>query len=498
MDEQRLRLLRLRQAQTKAQGPQAQPTGADAMRAQGLSSPDPAFANQQAEAMMRPPMEKASDAYGQFSQGAFEGLTGLMGAPSDIASLLLSKTTGKDVDLPLGGEDIASAMKPNAEPIEPRTELERRVRTAGEYIGPGMAVGGLGGLRGLGAAAVADTGAGLAAGEVREQGGGPVAEVAAALAAGGLPLAAGNAVSKAGQTRRAIDAVPGIAERQAQATALYDAGEKTGKTASRAYTDKLSETITGIAKKEGLISPTGRLSTAYPKVSDALAMVKDYAGQKMTPEQMREVRSILSGAAQSADGKEARIGTMMLKQFDEFVAPLVPEFKEADKLWAMSKRGEEVKEAVDIAKTRRTGLENSLSNEFQGLQRKEIRGDLTYPKELVEAVERAANGGPTRAAARGVGKLAPTGVVSLGTGTGIPAILGAMLAGPAGAVIGGGAAGTTGIMGKLLATRLAKGDAKAALATALNGAPLEQAQTPEAIKAAIAALLASTGLQGPQ
>jgi hypothetical protein len=236
------------------------------------------------------------------------------------------------------------------------------------------------------------------------------------------------------------------------------------------------------------------MTTAYPKVSEAMRMVEDYAGQKMSPVQMRQVRETLKTAAQSADSSEARIGTMMLKKFDEFVEPLVPEFKVADKVYSRAMRGEEIKESIDIAKHgRRTAGVTAIGGEFQNRVRQGIRGDLTYPPELEAAVERAANGGAGRQLAEGVGKGAPTSIVGGGLGFGVPASVATGILGPVGGAAVGTAASGTGLLARLLANRMARGDARVAMATALNGAALPAAQTPEAVRRALMAQLLATG-----
>lgn len=470
-------------------------TGAEAMRARGLSSPDPAAAN--AAADPRSGLTQAADAGLNFSDGAFRGLTGLLGMPSDFASMGLSAATGRDVDLPLGGDDIRAAMAPNRQGAVPINEAERRAGVLGEYVGPGLAMGAAAGIPGMLAAGATDTAAGLAAGEVREQGGGPVAEIAAALVAGGVPLAVANKVSKASQTRAAIDAVPDIDDLKGQAGALYDAGRAGGMTAPGALTQGLDAKLTAIVTDAGLIAPDGTLAPKYADIGHAMKMAKSYAGQDMTPEQMQQVRKAIQSAAQSADPNEARIGTKMLREFDRSIRnPLVPEFKEGDALYARAMRGEEVNEAIQIAQRgRRTPNETAISNEFQNLVRRGIRGDLTYPPELEAAIEAAANGGTGRQIAATIGKAAPTSVVGGGVGFGVPASVVTGLAGPVAGAAAGSTASGVGLIARLLANRLARGDARTALATALNGAPLPEAQTPEAIRAAIAALLGSTGAQ---
>jgi hypothetical protein len=232
-----------------------------------------------------------------------------------------------------------------------------------------------------------------------------------------------------------------------------------------------------------------------------MKMVRSYAGQDMNPEQMQQVRRSLQAAAQSADGNEARVGTKMLREFDGYIRnPLVPEFKEGDKLYSRAMRGEEVKEAIDIArKGRRTAPNTAISNEFQNLVRKGIRGDMTYPPELEAAVAQAANGTTGRQLASGIGKAAPTGIVSGSLGFGVPASVVGNIAGPGAGLAAGGAASGVGSIAKLLADRMAKGDARSALATALNGAALPTPQTPEAVRRALlAALLATSTAQQSQ
>jgi hypothetical protein len=274
---------------------------------------------------------------------------------------------------------------------------------------------------------------------------------------------------------------------------LYTAGRSGGMTAPGGLTQGLDQKLQAIATREGLVSPSGALAPDYSKISHAMKMAADYAGGDMNPEQMQQVRRALQAAAQSADGNEARIGTQMLKEFDTGIRnPLVPEFKEGDALWARASRGEEIKQAIDIAqKGRRTANVNALSNEFQNLTRKGIRGDMTFPPELEAAVEKAANGGVGRQLAEGVGKLSPNGAVPIignMSAMGLASQFGGL---PAAAAVGTASSGA-GIMARLLANRMARGDAREALATALNGAEIPKSMTPDQIKAALVALLTST------
>jgi hypothetical protein len=468
--------LELAKALTLTRQRRASLTGAEAMRARGLSSDPAATAemNAQAETAMQP-QRSIADRVGQFGAGVFEGYQPILAA-SPFGSMTVNRI-------------MAHQAGETAEKIGvPADETERRLRTAGEYIGPSVPFGAGGILSGALS--------GAAAGEVRERGGGPGVEAIAAILAGGVPTAIANKASKAGQVKAAINAVPDIDDLKVRAGALYDAGKATGATALPSATQGLQDDLTRVATANGLISPSGALAPDYPKIGHALKMAQDYASQPMGPEQMQQVRRALQAAAQSADANEARIGTKMLREFDTSIRnPLVPEFAEGDKLYSRAMRGEEIKEAIDIAqKGRRTANVNALSNEFQNLVRKGIRGDLTYPPELQAAVEQTANGTTGRQLAEGVGKLSPTGAVPL-IGNMSAAGLAAQVGGlPAAAAVGGASTGT-GLIARLLANRMARGDARAAMATALNGAPLPAPETSESVRAAIAALLANQALK---
>ena len=451
-------LARARQAQAQAQ--QAAPEAAPAPEA-----PDRSF------------MDRA----GQFLAGGIEGMRPLLRANpfgSIVANDVMSSNAG----------ETAEGFG------EPADATDRRLRTAGEYVAPSAMFGLPGIASGLAS--------GAAAGQVREMGGGAGMELIASMLAGGAPAMGMSAASKSVQARRAVNAVPSVDDLKATAGSLYDTGVATGQTASRGYTQQFANATKQIAADNGMVLPTGEvMTTSYPKVAAAMRMIDEYAGQKMTPEQMRQVRRVIQDAAQSADPAEARIGTKLVKQFDQFVDPLVPEFGEANRTYARAMRGEEIETATKIAtEGRRSSPEVAISNEFQNLHRRGIRGDLTYPPELEAAVQHAANGSRTRQIAAGIGNLAPvpSNMVRAGLGLGSAATAGGTLGGPAGAAAATAGGVGAGLVARLLANNLAKNDALAASLVARNGGALPSPQTPEYVKAAIAALLAQQSSQAGQ
>lgn len=246
---------------------------------------------------------------------------------------------------------------------------------------------------------------------------------------------------------------------KAQASALYDEARKLGVTASPADTASLRDTVTRIAADEGLVSPTGRIAESYPRVRDIIRMVEDYAGGTMDPTQMQAVRRTIQGAAESTDKAERRLGKIMLDAFDGFVEPLAPQFKAANALYRRAMLGEMGDTAKELAEIRSgqfsgSGLENARRTEYRGLDRKIAKGQLKgLTEDQIAAIQRVSRGTAGGNVARGIGKAAPTGVVSAALGGGMPFLVGNALGGPAaGAAAGLGAMGI-GALGRAAATR---------------------------------------------
>lgn len=435
----------------------------------------------------------------QIGTGASEGIASMLGLPVDAMTGGLN-ALGLGIENPVGGsESIKGLLSPFMSDAAPETAGQRIGRRVGQDVGAGAVAGpvaGVGSLGGMALNAASGVGSGLAGGATAEVTDNPIANIAASLMGGMAPVGIGAAVSKAANTRAAVDAVPQVDDLQAQARQLYEGGRHTGMTAPGALTQGLEAKLGQIATDAGLIAPDGSLAPKYEGVRHALKMAGSYSGQDMAPEQMQQVRKALQAAAQSADPTEARVGTMMLREFDGSIRnPLVPEFAEGDKLYSRAMRGKEIDEAIKVAGTRKTNAEGALSNEFGSLARREIRGDLTYPDELVEAVERVAQGRGAQGVARELGRASPTnGIVGGGIGAGLPFLVGNAIGGPGMGAAATGAASGTGLVSRLLANHLAARNAEFAAAVARNGAPISGEVSPE-IQRVIQALLATQSAQ---
>lgn len=319
-------------------------------------------------------------------------------------------------------------------------------------------------------------------------------------ALGGGTTAVVNAIMGRGAKTAAARAVPSVDDLKADAGALYQAAQRNGVTATQAQTQGLSATMSGIARNEGLISPTGRVSAAYPKVTEALKMVDDYAKGVMTPEQMQQVRKTFQAAAKSADPQESRVGTMMIREFDDFVGQLAPEFREANALYAKAMKGDMIDTAIELAGSQAgtfsgSGYENALRTQFRVLDRKIIKGQLKGLSDAeIDGIRRVANGGPVENTLRDLGRLAPTGPVSLGVTGGVPFMVGNAFGGPAlGTGLGAGAV-AAGWGGRKAATAMQSRNAEIASALLRSGGQLP-AQTPSPAQAMV--IEALIGAQRP-
>jgi hypothetical protein len=395
------------------------------------------------------------------------------------------------------GSEIGGAI---ASPLGLLANVGRTTTTAGR-IASGAGIGGL-------LSAIYGFGAGEDGVANRAENAGLNGILGAGI--GALVPAVGGLLSSAA-TRRAtnaaaddmVRAAPTVDDLQAQAGRLYDEARQLGITASQADTQALYGTMTNLLTDAGLISPTGRMATSYPKITDALRMVEDYAQTEMNPTQMQQVRRLLQSAARSVDPNEARLGTQMIRAFDTFTDPLAPQFREANRLWRDAAQGELMQQTIELAGIRAgqytgSGFENALRTEFRSLARQITRGTLSVSDDMASLINRIASGGPIENFARDIGKAAPRGVVSTGITAGIPFMVGNAVGGPGLGVLASGAALTAGEVGRRAATAMQTRNAGILDALARSGGVMPQVQAlpPGMYDAGL--LRAVPALAGPQ
>lgn len=369
---------------------------------------------------------------------------------------------------------------------QPETATERVAQdVAGAMAGTAGIVGGANlaarGLTGAGQAVAAQigsavpqqiagaAGAGAGGGVAREAGAGSVGQTAAALAGGLLASSAANRALTPPRQKGMSDPTRDL---QRRASNLYDQVERRGVTAPAQSTAQLQQNVRNIAIDEGLITPSGAIAEGYPKLNGAIRMIDEYAGQQMTAKQMQSVRRMLQNVAGSADNAERRIGTMLLRTFDDFTAPLAPELAEARSLYSSAMRGRQLETLRDIAesaakgKYTQAGLEHGLRSEYRKLYNRILRGqERGFNPEQVEAIRRVAEGTPLSNTMRYLGKFAPTGPVSTMASSTLPFMAGNAIGGPVMGVASSMGTMGVGALGRNLATHLTSKNA--ALAEAL-------------------------------
>lgn len=245
----------------------------------------------------------------------------------------------------------------------------------------------------------------------------------------------------------------------ARAGGLYDDARRFGTVADGGITTQIADDANRTLSREGMITPKGAVAEA-PKVRHAYQMLQDFAGEQMNPEQMQTVRKSLQSAARSADASEARVGTILIKQFDDAIEPLAPQFKEANALYRRAMKSEKIQEVIDLAGNKAgqytgSGFENALRSEFRALNKRIIKGtEKGWTADEKAMISRIANGGTVENIARDLGKAAPRGVVSTGLAGGVPFMIGNAIGGPAlgGALAAGSVA--AGEIGRRTATRM--------------------------------------------
>lgn len=452
-----------------------------------------------------------SGGYGsQIFSGLLEGATGALGAPIDLMNNFVVAPAMKGINAVLGTD-----LQPSAEPLGGSAGLRRGLaiapqsgstgqqvaRRVAQSVG-GAAVPMAGTAQSLGQAAM---GLGAAAGGGV---GGAVAQqlfpdnVGAELAGeliGGLGTGAAISGLANRASRRAVEkAVPTVQQLEQQAGDKFDEAHRLGVTATRPQTQQLAADMRTIAQQEGLISPTGRVSEAYPKAREALRLVDDYSQGTMTVPQMQTARKVLSDAAKSADDAERRIATIMLKKFDDFTSPLAPQLAEARQLYTRAMRGEQLETLRELAGSRAgqftgSGYENALRTEYRNLDRRIIKGqERGWSPEQQEAISRVAQGTPASNTFRNIGRMAPTGPLSFTASAGVPFAMGTALTGNpwVGSVLGATTSGL-GYGARGIATQMGKRYTDIAELLARNGGQLPAGPYSDATRRIAEALLAS-------
>ena len=438
----------------------------------------------------RPQAGFAASPLGQGLSGANEGLASVLGAPADLSAgainlatrgiNALAGTSIPRIDNPfLGGDQIKSGLQAVGSINPPTTDSGGKFsRRVGQSVGASaIPLGATTTPARMGAQLLMGAGGGVGGASAQQMfPGNPIAEIGGELLGGGA-AAGGLTRGIRRQAQKRIEAaVPTVPQLKQQAGDLYRAAESRGVVANPMQTQRLDADIRQALTAEGRLSPTGRITEAYPKAREATQLVGDYAGQPMTPTQMQSVRKVIADGLSSPEPAERRLSGILTETFDNFANPLAPELKEARDISSRYLTAQQLEQARELAGARASqftgsGFENALRTEYRGLDRGAIKGNKHFSNDVGNAIEKVARGTPMSNALRGLGRLSPTGPVS-GMGSIVPGLgIGALTDPFTGGMVGMGLAGA-GMFGRAGATRMGIRAADQAELVARNGGAL--------------------------
>lgn len=209
-----------------------------------------------------------------------------------------------------------------------------------------------------------------------------------------------------GAEKAAIRSAPSAAAIKRSARSAYKEMENTGAIIGQPALSQLDREMRQVlgATGEGLISPSGRVSSAYPKVSAALADLEEFAAAPLGMKGAQTLHKSLRRVAGSTDPEEARIGMVMLDQFENWMdnLPLSAVSGRADEAfnawakgkseWARFKKVATLETAIGKAGRAKGGFAAGLRSQFSRIldSDKKKRG---FTQAELDAMEAFVQGG---------------------------------------------------------------------------------------------------------
>jgi hypothetical protein len=472
--------------------------------------------------------------------GANVGMARGFGAPVDILNAGLSKV-GLGSENPVGGSQSLQSLFQlisggNAiSDVPPQTDAQKILRRTTEEMGAAVPMA-------VGMAAAAPTQMATAAPSILNAGRNMAADVGAAYRAGPGKFAAAETAAAAGggaaagvaslafpdnATAETVAQIVGslggslagnTVERlttklpkgpltpdalKSAASDLYDDVRQANLAFPSTSFSTVAARARDIAKDQGILLPNGQLDPDYTKVQGVLNILDLYTKSNLIdPAQVLATRQGIASRARDAAGtSEGVVLRRILSEFDDETSQLAPQIKVANAMYQRAMKGETLTDLLEIAKVNagqfsQSGMENAVRGQFRELSRKIIRGqEPGWSPEEVTAINQIAAGGTIDNALRFVGKFAPRGPVSMGTGVGtIGAGLMAATRDPYIAAAGAGAFGATALGANVAAGALQTRAVEDLIQKVIAGRPLSD-QGKERMRAALTAYLTSAGAQ---
>lgn len=226
------------------------------------------------------------------------------------------------------------------------------------------------------------------------------ADIGVAAVAAPAGQAIGNKITSAVQGRAAdrllAQAAPTPESLKSQAGAIYQQLDDLGVTIPQPRVQALSQRILNTIKGEGFNQ------RIHPKVAGVLDEVEAVAGQPMTTSQVDTLRKVAQGAARSLEPDEARLGSMIIGQIDDFLEELPEQavsggnanvgglFRQARGMWSQARKSEMLQQAFEKARNQASGFENGIRVQFRSLLNnpRKMRGFSEAEKDAIKQVVR--------------------------------------------------------------------------------------------------------------
>ena len=248
--------------------------------------------------------------------------------------------------------------------------------------------------------------------------------------------------SRRGSGRALSQATPSQETLRATARSLYRELDNSGVVVRPRATSELVSNIQNELAREG-VNPV-----LTPKAHAAMRQLDDISGQALNLAEMDTLRKVARIAEQSLDPADARLGSLITGQIDDFLdkasprTMILPEgrvqnigqtYRTARELWGRARRSELVGDAFERAQLQASGFENGIRAQFRSLLTNKRTRKL-FNKEEIKALSRVVQGSRGENLFRLIGKMgvAEGSAVRI-VGPAIGAAAGAAIFGPAGA-----------------------------------------------------------------
>jgi hypothetical protein len=204
-----------------------------------------------------------------------------------------------------------------------------------------------------------------------------------------------------------VDAAPTAAEQKVKAQAAYTAADTSGVLIKPTATSLLKSDLSQFLTSEGLVA-NGKFVGNFNLAKRAMKHLESFDGRPMTMKELQRVEESFQDVARSTKAGEARIGKMMLDQFDDYVDSLPQQafsggngieaaanWKAGKQGWAQFKRTKSIEQAVYNAKLS-GNFSEGLRGEFRAILKSEKQRSRFSDAEL-KAMEDFVMGGTAQA-----------------------------------------------------------------------------------------------------